>query len=163
MGLMFGFGDASYPMFVGTKYEYDLLKVVNEGHPMKTIVGSTYIISRASFIIRGFLIQILFIIAAASFSFLLSTVLKSSMVSISLSIVTAIVFAILQNLPYISKAAPYLFTTYGNAFILMQGQLPLSFQNPIFTTNFGVIVLAGWSVVCYLMAHIVFVKRDILI
>jgi ABC-2 type transport system permease protein len=163
MGIMFGFGDTNYPMFVGTRYEYDLTKVVNEGHPFKTIVGSTYMISRTSFIIRGFLIQILFIIAAASFAFLLSTVLKSSMVSISLSIVTVIVLAILQNLPYVSKAAPYLFTTYGNSFSLMQGQLPLNFQNPVFTTNLGIGVLAGWSIACYLAAHAVFVRRDILI
>jgi ABC-2 type transport system permease protein len=163
MGLLFGFGDANYPMFVGTRYEFDLSKVVNEGHPLKTIVGSTYMISRTAFIIRGFLIQVLFIIAIAAFAFLLSTVLKSSMISISLSIVLVIVFAIFQNLPYVKKAAPYLLTTYGNPFTLMQGYMPLNFQNPIFSTELGVIVLLIWSVVCYLIAHFVFVKRDILI
>ncbi len=163
MGLIFGFGDGNYPMFVGTRYEYDLSKVVNEGHPIKAIAGTTYMITRASFIIRAFLIQILFIVATASFAFLLSTVLKSSMVSISLSIVTVIVFAIFQNLPYVRKAAPYLFTTYGNTFSLMQGQFPLNFQNPIFSTGLGITVLIAWSVVCYLISHIIFVKRDILI
>jgi ABC-2 type transport system permease protein len=163
VGLAFGFGDGNYPMFVGTTYEYDLTKVANEGHPIKTVAGSTYMISRTSFIIRAFLIQIVFIIAATSFAFFLSTVLKSSMVSTSLSIVTVIVLAILQNLPYVSKAAPYLFTTYGNAFTLIQGQLTLNFQNPIFSTQLGITVLTAWSVISYLIAHVMFVKRDILI
>jgi ABC-2 type transport system permease protein len=163
MGLIFGFGDMNYPMFVGTRYEFDMAKLANEGHPLKTIVGSTYIISRGAFIVRGLLIQILFIAAAASFAFLLSTVLKSSMVSVSISIVVIIVFTIFQNLPYVSKAAPYLFTTYGNTFTLMEGRLPQMFQNPIFTTSFGIIVLVAWSVICYLVAHLVFTKRDLLI
>lgn len=87
LGVMFGFGNTSYPMFVGTRYEYDLTKVISDGHPMKVISGSTYMISRASLIVRVFVIQALFVIATASFAFFLSSVLKSSMVSISLGTV----------------------------------------------------------------------------
>jgi hypothetical protein len=63
------------------KIEYDLTKVDNQGNLFKTILGSTYMISRVTFVISGVLIQTLFIIAAASFDFLLWAVLKSSMVA----------------------------------------------------------------------------------
>ena len=163
MGLIFGFGNPNYPMFVGTRYQFDLSKVINGENPLKVIAGSTYIIARWQFIIRALLLQVLFIIAAASVAFLLSTVLKSSMVSTSLSIVIVIVLAIFQELPYVKKAAPYIFTTYGNPFVIMQGNLPISFHSPIFTTSLSVIVLVVWSMVCYLISHLIFVKRDILI
>lgn len=163
MGLIFGFGDINYPMFVGTRFEVDMAKLVNDGHPLKAIAGSTYVISRGAYLMKAFLLQILFIIAAASFAFLLSTVLKSSMVSISVSIVTVIAFTILQNMPYVKKVAPYLFTTYGNTFTLMEGQLPMMFQNPIVTTGFGITVMILWSAACYLLSYLVFTRRDLLI
>lgn len=163
IGLLFGFGNANYPMFVGTRYEYDLTKIVDQGHPIKTIAGSTYMISRWLFILRAFLLQTLFIIAAAAFAFLLSTILKSSMVSTSVSIVIIIAFTIFQSLPYVKNISPYIFSTYGNAFTVMQGDLALRFQNIIFTTPFTIMILSVWSIICYLVSHIVFIKRDILI
>lgn len=163
MGILFGFGNANYPILTGTRYEFDLTTIASQGHPLKAIAGSSYIIARWSFILRAFLIQILFIIAAASFAFLLSTVLKSSMVSTSLGIVTVIVLTILQNIPYIKKGAPYIFSTYGNPLNLMQGNLASMLQEPLISTSFGIIILVCWSIACYLIAHFTFVKRDILI
>lgn len=163
MGFMFGFGDANYPMFVGTKYEFDLTVAAGEGHPLKVVAGSTYIIARWSFIIRAFLLQILFIIAAASFAFLLSVVLKSSMVSTSLGIVTVVALTIFQNIPYVRKGVLYVFSIYGDPLSLMQGQMASMLQEPMITTPFAVIILVVWSILCYVISHFVFVKRDILI
>jgi hypothetical protein len=50
--LRFGFCNANYSMLVGTRYEHDLTKFDNQGHLFKTILGATYMISRATFIIR---------------------------------------------------------------------------------------------------------------
>lgn len=163
MGIIFGFGDANYPIFVGTRYEVDLTVAATEGHPLKVVAGSTYIMERWSFIIRAFLLQILFIIAAASFAFLLSVVLKSSMVSTSLGIVIVIALTIFQNIPYVKKGIAYVFSSYGNPFSLMQGNMAAMLKDPAITTPFAVIVLAAWSILCYVLAHFVFVKRDILI
>lgn len=163
MGILFGFGNLNYPILTGTQYKFDLSTVNGQGHPLTAIAGSSYIIARGAFIIKAFLIQILFIIAAASFAFLLSTVSKSSMVSTSLSIVAVIVFTILTNIPFVNNSAPFLFSTYGNPINLMQGNLASMMQKPMINTNFGIVVLVVWSIVCYAAAHFAFTKRDILI
>lgn len=163
MGLIFGFGNNNYPMFVGTRYEFDMTRVVDQGHPLSVVAGSTYVITRGAFLIKAFLLQILFIIAAASFAFMLSTVLKSSMISISVSIVGVIVFTIFQAMPYVSRSTPYLFTAYGDPFTMMMGGMPLRFQNPIFTMGFGIGVMAVWSIISYVISHFVFTRRDLLI
>lgn len=163
MGLIFGFGNHNYPMLVGTRYEFDITALAGEGRPLKAVAGSSYIITRGVFLVRAFFIQMLFIAAAASFAFLLSTILKSSMISTSLGIVIAIVLTIFQNIPYVKKAAPYIFSTYGNSMSLMQGNLAVMMQAPIISTNIGILVLVVWTVLCYVIAHFVFTKRDILI
>lgn len=163
MGLIFGFGNHNYPMLVGTRYEFDITALAGEGRPLKAVAGSSYIITRGVFLVRAFFIQMLFIAAAASFAFLLSTILKSSMISTSLGIVIAIVLTIFQNIPYVKKAAPYIFSTYGNSMSLMQGNLAVMMQAPVISTNIGILVLVVWTVLCYVIAHFVFTKRDILI
>lgn len=163
MGFIFGFGNHNYPMLVGTRYEFDLTAIAGEGRSLKAIAGSTYIITREAFLVRAVLLQMLFIIATASFAFMLSTILKSSMVSTSLGIVTAIVLTIFQNIPYVKKSASLIFSTYGNPMSLMEGNLAAMMREPIINTRTGIMVLAGWAILCYLIAHFVFVKRDILI
>src|SRR3712207_8304588 len=53
-------------------------------------------------------------VAAVSFTFLLSTIMKSSMISMALSIVLAIVFNIFTIMGLLRRYAHYLFSTFGD-------------------------------------------------
>jgi len=163
MGLIFGFGDFNYPMFVGTKYKSDMNQVVNGTHPIVSVAGSTYIITRAAYLVRMFLLQILAIVTVASFAFMLSSIFKSSMVSVSLSIVTPVVLFIISNISSLSKFTMLMFTNHLNPEYIMKGQNVMRFSNPNITPTFSIVLLVVWAVVCYGISHLVFTKKDILI
>jgi len=163
MGLIFGFGDFNYPMFVGTRFKYDMNQVVNGTHPIVSIAGSTYMITRAVYLVRMFLLQILAIVTVASFAFMLSSIFKSSMVSVSLSIVTPVVLFIISNIQSLSKFTMLMFTNHLNPEYIMKGQNVMRFSNPNITPTFSIVLLVVWAVVCYGISHLVFTKKDILI
>jgi len=165
-GLILGFGDLTYPILVGTKFKASIVQLSSAGKEYIPIIGSTYLIPAWSFLIRIFLLQILFIICTSSFCFFLSSVLKSSTLSMTLSIVIIIATSIIISIPYISKAAPFIFVHYGNVVNVLQSPLASQYSMVTSTTPtpvMGIIVLCLWSVVCYAIAHLVFTKRDVLI
>ncbi|MGH4124590.1 MAG: ABC transporter permease [Clostridium sp.] len=163
MGLIFGFGNANYPIIAGTTYKWDLAQSAYGGHPLVAMVGSSYIISTGEFVFRMFLMQTLFIITCVSVSFMLSSIVKSSMVSVSLSIVIVVALTILLEMPALKKLAQYMFTSYGPVGSVLSGEVVMRYNNPNVTTAFGIGTLIVTSIVCYLISHIVFTRKDILI
>jgi len=163
MGLIFGFGNANYPVITGTIYKWDLTQSIYGGHPLIAVAGSSYIMTTGNFVIRMFLMQTLFIITCVSVGFMLSSIVKSSMVSVSLSIVIVVALTILVEMPALKKVAQYMFTTYGSVGPVLMGEVAMRYNNPNATTTFGIGTLIVTSIVCYVIAHVVFTKKDILI
>lgn len=163
MGLIFGFGDFNYPMFVGTTYKIDMGQIVDGSHPLVSVTGSTYMITRGAYLVRLFLLQTLSIIAVAAFTFMISSIFKSSMVSVSLSIVTPVVLFILSEIPPLGKFNTFMFTNHLNPRWVIRGELAMRLNNSIITPAFSIILLAIWTVACYAISHLVFTKKDILI
>lgn len=163
MGLIFGFGNSNYPVITGTIYKWDLTQSVYGGHPLVAVAGSSYIISTGQFMLRMFLLQTLFILTCVSVGFMLSSIVKSSMVSVSVSIVVVVAVTILLQMPALKKLAQYVFTSYGAVGQILTGESAMRYNNPHVSTAFGIGVLIGTSIVCYLISHVVFTKKDILI
>lgn len=163
MGLIFGFGNSKNPVITGARYVFDISKTEGGLHPMKIVPGSQYLTTTGSFTVQVLLFQLLFMISVTTFVFMISTVFKSSMVSMAVSTIVIIVFSIVQSIPGASKLAPYLFTMYGDGSNLLNGNYSMSLKLPILTPVFGVVVLIIWTIVSYTIAHTVFVKKDILI
>lgn len=165
MGAVYGFGSMKYPVQVGQKLRYDISAVTSTGsHPLAIVPGSVHIISMGQYIAEVYLLQLLFIAAAVAFAFLLSTVMKSSMISVSSSIVIVILFTIFEEITPLRKALPFLFTTYGDPNKLITGGIVIEgLKNPTITVGEGIVVLVLWTAVCYLISHIVFTKKDMLI
>lgn len=167
-GIIFGFQNMSYPMAVGTKFKEDLARVAIMQKNYAAIVGSTYLIPLWAYLLRSLLMQILFITAAASFCFLLSSVLKSSSLSMTLSIILIIVLDIVAKLPFsiTTKISSFIFISYGNSLSVIGSKLPdnpLATVQPLQTPFLGIMVLCLWSIGCYIISHLVFTKKDFLI
>jgi ABC-2 type transport system permease protein len=163
MGLIFGFGNSKNPVLTGAKYMFDMSKTEGGMHPMKVVAGTQYLSTTGSVTIKILLFQLLFMVAVTSFVFMISTIVKSSMVSMAVSTIVIIAFSIVQNIPGASKFAPYLFTLYGDTSSLINGNIAMYMRMPKLTPTFGIVVLVIWAVVSYVIAHIVFIKKDILI
>lgn len=163
MGLIFGFGNPLYPIIAGTRYRFIANSNSSMGKQLMGIYGTSYIIPMWKYLIRIFLFEVLFIIACTSFAFLISTFFRSSMVSVAAGTVIAIALIIFQNLQTFIKLVPYLITTYGNFGGVISGNIAQNIRSTIVTPVLACIVLIVWTVVCYIVSHIIFVKRDVLI
>ena len=85
-------GGASYPVNLGAQYN----KVINsEGvAELVKVVGSGHMGTNGELFVKAMLFQGLFIIAACSVVFLISTLIKSSMITMALSVVVTVFLSI---------------------------------------------------------------------
>lgn len=155
-------GGASYPVSLGAKYN----KIINsEGiAELVKVVGSGHIGSNLELFVKSMLFQGLFIVATCSVVFLISTLIKSSMVTMALSVVVTVFLTIASQLMVtIKDFAHLIFVNYADGISILTGSSALTFNNPNMTVQNGIIIMIATSVVSYIIAHINFTRKDILI
>lgn len=81
----------------------------------------------------------------------------------TLSILLTIAIAILSQIPYLNKITPFLFTTYGSADLVVKSSIPSQINITYVTPAFAVGFLLLLSVICYVISHFVFKRRDMLL
>ncbi|SHJ84099.1 ABC-2 type transport system permease protein [Clostridium cavendishii DSM 21758] len=164
IGIFKGFGNPDYPMNFGTKYAFDLGNIKDGANPLIEVANSTSMIPLSSFTLKAVLLQCLFIVACCSFIFMISTLVKSSMISMAISTATLIGCSILnQAVGQFRKISFLFFPSYGDSSSLLDGSISVFFNKPNVTMQFGIIVMIAWIIGCYLISHIIFSKKDILI
>lgn len=162
VGLIFGFGDPNYPLAVGLKYVFESGQ---EGMPyLVPVAGSSYYIPAWEYIIKLLLLQALFIATCTAVVFLLSTLVKTSMVSMGISVVSIIAsFVLFLGFGVLRSMHKFIFILFGNVEALLTGQVAVNLNNPNVNMNTAIIMFIVWIVVSYVIAHINFTKKDILI
>ena len=91
VGAIKGFEFAKYPVILGTKYKMDSSNPV-AGPQLVEVAGSGYLTTNSEYILKAFLLQILFLFTCCAFVFMISSIFKSSMITMSISV--AMVFAV---------------------------------------------------------------------
>jgi len=165
VGLIYGFGNSSYPVLVGAKFQFDKsIFLDGGGHPLALIAGSSHIIPIWQYTLNILLIEALFIVACTAFCMLISTLFKTSMVSMGVSTVSLIAMTIVFNIiGSLKKYSIYVFTSYMDLGSVIKGDVVRQFNNPNVSMAFVITMFAVWTIVCYLISHFVFSKKDILI
>lgn len=160
-----GMDAAKMPTVVGTKYQLDYSTVATQGTPSLTeIPGSGSIITRGEFLAQSFAIQLLFIVTCCAFIFMISSIFKSSMVTMAISVVLTVVMTVICSMSStIAKVAHLIFFNYGSASTLIDGSLVRQYNNTNFSLVTGIVVMVVTIIVSYLIGHFVFKKKDILI
>lgn len=156
--------DASkYPVRVEQKYEKAFDQSSGE-MIMNQIPDTSKMITNTENAFRTIGYQSLFILSACSIVFMVSTLFKSSMTSMAVSVISTIFLSIgTQAISSIRNISHLLFTTYADAGSLVTSKLALMYQNPKLTTTNGIICLIITAIIAYTIAHINFIKKDILI
>jgi len=156
--------DASkYPVKVEQKYEKAFDQSSGE-MIMNQIPDTSKMITNTENAFRTIGYQSLFILSACSIVFMISTLFKSSMTSMAVSVISTIFLSIgTQAISSIRNISHLLFTTYADAGSLVTSKLALMYQNPKLTTTNGIICLIITAIIAYTIAHINFIKKDILI
>lgn len=165
VGLIFGFGEANYPMFVGAQYKFDTTQLMENGtYPLMLIAGSKYIIPAWQYVVKLLLLQALFITVCTSVVFLISTLVKASMVSMGISVVSAIASLIVFSaIGGLRKFARFVFVMFGDVEGILTGRFAERFNNPNVNFSYIMIMFVAWILVSYIISHVVFTKKDILI
>lgn len=157
-----GVNNSAYPVSIGTVYE----KIINADGTtiLSKVVGSGHMGTNLELFTKAMLFQVLFIITACAVIFMISTLIKSSMITMAISVVVTVFLTIgSYNLSALRKMAHLVFLNFGDSISVFTGSSAMMMQNPNMTVTNGVIVMIVTTLVAYLIAHINFSKKDILI
>lgn len=152
-----------YPVRIEQKYEktYD-----SDSREMilSPIENTSKMVSNKEFTAKSLGYEILFLITTTTFVFMLSTIFKSSMTSMATSVIIGIFLTIAtQAISSVKQYSHLLFTTYSNSNNLLNSYLAIEYNNQNLTTTNAIICMIMTTIICYLIAHINFSKKDILI
>ena len=157
-----GVNNSAYQVSIGTVYE----KIINADGTtiLSKVVGSGHMGTNLELFTKAMLFQALFIITACAVIFMISTLIKSSMITMAISVVVTVFLTIgSYNLSALRKIAHLVFLNFGDSISVFTGSSAMMMQNPNMTVTNGVIVMIVTTLVAYLIAHINFSKKDILI
>ena len=154
---------ADYPIRIEQKYEKSFDQN-SQQTIMESIPNTSKIVTNTEFALISIGYEALFIITACSVIFMISTLFKSSMISMAVSVILTIFLTIgTQAINTIKEYSHLLFTTYADAGSVINSNISLMYQNPKLTIINGIICMIITSVLSYIIAHINFTKKDILI
>lgn len=151
-----------YPVMIGTLYES---KIGSEGiAEIVKIAGSGHMGTNGELLFNAILLQALFIITTCAVVFLISTLIKSSMITMSISVMLTVFLTIGSlTISTLKRFAHLIFLNYANSFDILTGGTVLNFGNVNMSVNYSIAVMAVTTVVAYIIAHMNFSKKDILI
>lgn len=160
-----GFDAGKMPQYIGKTFQWDYTNAAQNGGPeLAEVAGSGVLTTRWMYLLESFGLQMLFIIACCAFIFMISAIFKSSMITMAVSVILCVAGTIIPQMSETIKSiSRFFFVSYGDTTSLVSGYCALNFNNPNVTLGFGVVVMIITIIVSYILAHVVFSKKDILI
>lgn len=176
IGLIFGFGDPSLPIVAGIKYDIAVPGSIQElKSAVNPILSSGILLSQGTVLFKILILQILTITACVSFCFLCSTAIQNSSNSTGAGLVfialnyAAILLKVnakamhrVKPANVFDKILAFLFISQYDGLDIVTGRINESLAINFIDFRFSVVVLLIWIVACYLISHIIFVRKDIL-
>lgn len=163
VNLMSKVSASNYPVRIGNLYKLEVVKATGTSQ-IVPIAGSGHMATNQELFIKAMLLQVLFIITACAFIFLVSSIIKSSMVTMAVTVVVSVFLTIgCVSLKPLKDLAHLVFLNYGDTMKLVIGSTPLMYSNPNMTVNNGIIVMIATTILSYIIGYLVFTKKDILI
>lgn len=154
---------SNYPVRIEQKYEKQFDQNSQE-MILEQVPNTSKMVTNNEFILRSIGYQIIFIATACSVVFMISTIFKSSMISMAVSVILTMFLTIgAQAIGTLRDYSHFLFTTYADAGSVINSSLPLMYQNTNLTIMNGLICMTITSIIAYIVSHINFSKKDILI
>ncbi|MGL4773208.1 MAG: ABC transporter permease subunit [Clostridium sp.] len=164
VGAISGFDSGKMPVMIGQKFD-KIINMQNGGYPeMVPIDGTATMTTMSNYILQSFLLQMLFIVACCAFIFLISTLFKSSMITMAVAVVITVATTMAsQAIGKVREIAHLIFFNYGSTPQIINGEVAYMYQNANFTMELGIALMVGVIIICPVIAYFVFNKKDILI
>ncbi|MBS5940083.1 ABC transporter permease subunit [Clostridium sp.] len=154
---------SDYPIRIEQQYEKKFDQS-SQQMMMEQVPDTSTMVTNKEFALKSIGYQALFILTACSVVFMISTLFKSSMISMAISVILTIFLTIgAQAITTLSSYSHLLFTTYADSVSLLNSNLALAYNNPNLTTTTAIACMLITTIVAYIIAHFNFTKKDILI
>lgn len=154
---------SDYPIRIEQQYEKKFDQS-SQQIMMEQVPDTSTMVTNKEFALKSIGYQALFILTACSVVFMISTLFKSSMISMAVSVILTIFLTIGgQAITTISSYSHLFFTTYADSVSLLNSNLALTYNNPNLTTTTAIACMLITTIVAYIIAHFNFTKKDILI
>lgn len=164
LGVTTGFENGKMPIMVGQKTKIEISEQTGGYPQLVNIPGTAKVSDMFTYTMQSFALQILFIIACCSFIFLISTVIKNSMITMAIAVIISVATTMISmSVPMVQKISHMIFLNYGATPHVFTGEVAYMFNNPGFTPVLGVILMVITTVICPIIAYFIFKKKDILI
>lgn len=164
IGAITGFDAAKMPIELGLKYKLNEQALINGYRQLEVVKDSGYNSTMGNYVLESFLLQVLFIIACCAFIFMISALFKSTMITMAVSVIVSVAATALSMMSgKIGEYAHLIFLNYGNTPDVIEGSIATTYINPNFTPQLGVSLMVGTIIVSYIIANIVFSRRDMLV
>ncbi|MDD6794480.1 MAG: ABC transporter permease, partial [Clostridiaceae bacterium] len=138
--------------------------IQNGGNPsLKEVVDSGILSTRGTAFVESFLLQLLFIIACCALVFLISSIFKSSMTTMAISVIICVASSIIFMTTSLKKVAHLVFLNYGATPSVVGGDIAQLYNNPNFSVGLGISLMCGTIIISYILATLIFNKKDMLI
>lgn len=164
VGAIKGFECGNMPIMIGQKYFMKISQETGGWPQMYPVEGSASMTTVSDYMLQSFGLQILFIIACCAFIFLISTLFKSSMITMAVSVILSVATTMISmSVGKVRDIAHLLFLNYGATPGIIKGDVAYMYNNVNFTPELGATLMIITIVVCPIIAYIVFKRKDILI
>lgn len=165
IGAFRGFSDLEQLVKVGQRYEINQEMLIKNGNKILDIIpGTGEFITYGDLVLRSLAMQAIFIFTCCTVVFLFSTICKSNMISAAASVIVIVGGAVAPYMIYqLGGIAHLSFLSYGATAQLFTGELNTSFANPNINYIFGIGLMLGITIISYVISHINFSKKDILV
>lgn len=164
IGAITGFDAAKMPIELGLKYKLNEQALINGYRQLEVVKDSGYNSTMGNYVLESFLLQVLFIVACCAFIFMISALFKSTMITMAFSVIVSVAATALSMMSgKIGEYAHLIFLNYGNTPDVIEGSIATTYINPNFTPQLGVSLMVGTIIVSYIIANIVFSRRDMLV
>lgn len=162
VGIIDGFDSLNSMILINERFEF-----VKDGlsETISLVSGSGEYVTYGYYLIRAFLFQSLYIVSVTTFVFMISSLLKNGMISAVVSVLISFSGMLLINISstVTRKYSHLLFLIYGNSSEIITGEFANYSQLVRVTPEMGIKVMLISTIIFYLIAHLRFIRRDILI
>ncbi|WP_297632089.1 ABC transporter permease subunit [uncultured Clostridium sp.] len=165
IGAVRGFADLDQLVKVGQRYEINQEILIKQGNKILDVIpGTGEFITYGDLVLRSLAMQAIFIFACCTVVFLFSTICKSNMISAAASVVVIVGGAVAPYMiSQLGELAHLSFLSYGATAQLLMGDLNNNFTNPDINYMLGIGLMLGVTIIAYIISHINFSKKDILV
>lgn len=160
-GLVFGWSGANYPVTVG--HEFRFLQGGVQEMSEVLVEGSAHIIPSWKFALSNCLFIVWANTVISLLAFAVSSIVRNSGISVAFSCMAVVGSFVISKMAGYKSIMKGFFMNYMDLDMLWMGRAAIEAADGRITLQGGIIILALWAVVAFIVSYLSFTKREVMV